>query len=202
MDRRLLLVPFEPTWLSHPTLDIHAVYRRPVRDRVTYEPVRDEYGFVQWDLTTGLPIRGHYKWTAKGFEYVTLASRDDVVQAAHYGLSDKGTTPLQRPDLYLNQLHGPWHTASYLLDCEDIKNERIAKILLNVASYGLQGAEEFERQTDAGFKMTPFYEQSKAAAKVAGEPVKKRRGRPKGSVNKPREAVVEEEAVAEGVVSA
>jgi hypothetical protein len=60
------LVPLNQDWTgSEAKVDIKAIYRRP-----------DATGSVS--LTAPLPLRRHQQWLAKGFEYVSLASVDDI----------------------------------------------------------------------------------------------------------------------------
>jgi hypothetical protein len=66
-------VPFNPEWINHDKIDIHAIYRRPILDD-TGEHALDDHGVPRWDLTGGLPVRRHQDWLKKGFEYVTLAN--------------------------------------------------------------------------------------------------------------------------------
>lgn len=51
-------VPLNHAWTADTKLDIHAIYKRRNGDLMT------------------LPMRGHAKWMAKGFEYVTLADAE------------------------------------------------------------------------------------------------------------------------------
>lgn len=162
----LTLVPFNPEWATHDTLDLHAIYRRPVRDLETDEFARDKHGFVRWDLTTPLPVRSHAKWTAKGYAYVTLSSSQDVIDAA----APEGCQPLHNPKQYLDQArdHGPWNAQQYLADLHDAASKRLAEIQGRVAKYGWEEAETLERDRDPGYVMP--------ASMKAESP---RRGRPK-----------------------
>ena len=192
---RLRLVPWEPTWLTHQTLDLHAIYRRPVRDPETWQVLRDDDGFERWDLTTALPIRQHVRFLQKGFHYVTLATAEDVLHAAAPAIAERGATPLGRgnrrpdehPDDYLRQpgIRGPWNAAAYLADMKDAHRARVEEVEAHLEMYGPDGAEEFERQRDPDYRLPARYREA-----VTAGPVKRKRGRPPGSKNKPKEEVV------------
>src|SRR5689334_9256179 len=81
---QLKLIPFNSAWVDHTKLDLKAIYRRPryVKDEFDQD-VRElgPDGLPLWDLTTPLPVKQHNKWVAKGFEYVTLADRDSLIEA-------------------------------------------------------------------------------------------------------------------------
>ncbi len=149
----LKLIPFQADWLAHETLDLHAIYRRPKRDMETGELVRDEFGFVQWDLTTPLPMRSHAKFLAKGFEYVTLATSADVISASDPELAAHGVAPLHDPREYLDQARdrGPWDATKYLADMKEAHAERLRKLKARIEQAGPEVAEEFEQQHDPGF---------------------------------------------------
>lgn len=199
---RLRLVPWEPTWLDHTSLDLHAIYRRPRRNRQTWQIERDEYGFIAWDLTSGLPIRQHAKFVQKGFQYVTLATAEDVIQASDPSILDRGAVPLggtNRPadesaDVYLRQpgVRGPWDATAYLADLEDTRQERVLRIVANIEKYGPDGAEAFERQTDQGYQLPPRFRQppQPVASTESAEPAKRRRGRPRKVQPAPEPAAV------------
>ncbi len=65
------LVPFNPAWADPGgKLDLHAVYQRG-------------------DVVSAFPMRRHQELTVKGFRYVTLETRDDVMLVRD-GLRMKG----------------------------------------------------------------------------------------------------------------
>ena len=172
----LKLIPFDPQWMTHETLDLHAVYRRPKR---TFDGdlIRDEHGFIQWDVTTALPVRSHYKWVAKGFEYVTLAKTEDVINAADPELAQAGVTPLHNPQQYLDQARdrGPWDSQKYLDDMRESHRDRVEKLKDRITRMGPDGAEEFERERD------PEYVLPASLNKLVSDmtPPKRKPGRPK-----------------------
>lgn len=73
-------VPFNSIWVTSDKLDIRAVYRRPRLDQFKQRVVVD--GVPQWDYPSGLPIRRHNNWLAKGYEYVTLSTMQDLADAS------------------------------------------------------------------------------------------------------------------------
>jgi hypothetical protein len=194
VERTLKLVPWEPTWLDNQSLDLHAVWRRPARDR-DFQIMRDpDTGFVMWDVTTPAGIKNANRFRAKGMEYVTLATQEDVLLASRPEIADKGSLPLGHParcarlgvdfeDIndYIRQRvrgGGPWDVATYLQDEQIAREERLTRVKANVEKMGAEGAELFERQSDPGY--------------VLPEALKtppKRRGRPPKGVEAPEPAV-------------
>lgn len=184
---RLKLVPWEPTWLDHATLDLHAIYRRPQRDPKTWQIQRDTDGFVQWDLVGPTTIRSHNKYRMKGMEYVTLGTGEDVIQAANPAIAEKGAVPLgrgnrdpnERADDYLRQppYRAPWDAEAYLADMADERATRLAEIVANLEEFGPDGAERFEQQRDPGYVLPERFRQ--AAEAVTDEAPKRKRGRPR-----------------------
>jgi hypothetical protein len=74
------LVPLDHDWTgSEAKVDIKAIYRRP-----------DPAGSVS--LTAPLPLRRHQQWAAKGFEYVSLATVEDI-NAVLGSIREKGHDP-------------------------------------------------------------------------------------------------------------
>lgn len=186
---RLKLVPFEPTWLENASLDIHSIYLRPQRylpeGELSFQIVRDGDGFIVWDVTTPQSIKNHTKLLLKGFKYVTLATPEDVIQAANPDLAQYGTTPLGHPPRDLNEraedyirqtpYSGPWNCTAYLLDMADERQLRLKKLMENIAKYGPDGAEEFERQLDPGYRLPEKY---RAPSEELTPRPPRRRGRP------------------------
>jgi hypothetical protein len=207
MDRRLKLVPWEPTWLAHQSLDLHAIYRRPqrVRDQEadSWDIDRDDEGCIKWDLTPGMSIRNHQKFMQKGMEYVTLATVEDVTLAGDPSIAEKGATPLgagtrvtlypdeHGPADYIRQstgVRGPWNATAYLKDLADERAEKIARVRENVVEHGPDLAERFEQQTDPGYRLPAKYREAVAETRSElAEPPKRKRGRPRKV--QPEEAV-------------
>jgi len=156
----LLLVPFNPNWVSAvgqsgaPLLDIKAIYTRPRKTREG-DPILDEAGFPEVDLVGGLPMQHHAKWTARGFQYVTLASRDDLVAVSHPGLQEQGVAPLRDWARYVqNRLtEGPWDAQVYLVDLAAARAERIAQLRATIAQFGREAAEQMEQRVWAAYRL-------------------------------------------------
>ncbi len=191
---KLTLIPWEPTWLDHQTLDLHAIYRRPqrLRDpiRDTWDIQRDDEGFILWDYVGPMSIRNHNRFRQKGMEYVTLGRAEDVLQAASPSIGEKGATPLGRgnrdpretAEMYIRQesgVMGPWNAAAYFEDVAEERAARIKRIRENVIENGPEMAELFERQTDPGYRLPEKYRAVAKAADETPEPPKRKRGRPR-----------------------
>lgn len=156
----LVLVPFKPEWASAtgpsgaPLLDIKAIYRRP-RKTMLGDPILDEAGFPEFDLTGGLPVQHHQKWIARGFEYVTLATRNDLIAVAHQGLAEQGVQPLHDWATYVQNRfdHGPWDPAQYQADLKAAHQARIADLKEAIARYGPEAAEAMERRVNPSYRL-------------------------------------------------
>lgn len=108
-------VPFNDAWITHDKADVHAIYRRPIRDDVGEQQL-DAHGVPMWDLTGGLPVRRHHDWIRKGFEYVTLADMESLRnKVVVQGLVAQGLKPGDFVMLR-NRLVGasPWNPRLYL----------------------------------------------------------------------------------------
>lgn len=176
----LKLVPFSSSWVTHETLDVHAIYRRPVRNPDTGDIQRDEYGFVMWDLTTPLPVRQHARWVAKGFEYVTLATNTDIVDVS----TAEGLDPLFDSEQYMGQhprTRAPWFADQYLQDIREAHTVRRDSLLQRIAKLGPDAAEEFEQQKDPGYALPDNLRSVTDVRTVTidDEPTPKKRGRPR-----------------------
>lgn len=73
-------VPFDAAWVTSDRLDIRGIYRRPRLGPDRKQVAID--GVPQWDLTGPLPVRRHNDHVAKGFQFVTLATLQDVADAS------------------------------------------------------------------------------------------------------------------------
>jgi hypothetical protein len=147
----LKLVPFNSTWIDHDKIDIHAIYRRPVFAEDKYGEMERIYkdGVPQWDLTGPLPVRSHTKWTAKGFEYVTLANRDSLRIAARFGTLSGGT--MQEYDQH--QTGGPWNFRRYIEGQETIVSDAIIELRQDVEEFGSDTVTRLRRRSDPTFTL-------------------------------------------------
>lgn len=155
----LKLVPFNSKWVTHDKLDVHAIYRRP-RYRVDEygERVR-EYGpdgVPLWDLTGPLPVNSHDHWVEKGFEYVTLADRVSLFEAAkHNTITDAQGHPC---DWRLYDQHttgGPWNYRKYMEGQAATTTREAEQLKADVERFGSEAVETIRRQTDPSFALPP-----------------------------------------------
>jgi hypothetical protein len=163
----LKLVPFNPVWISHDKIDIHAIYRRPRFVQDTFgEWVReyDANGLPTWDLTGPLPVKQHVRWESKGFEYVTLANRESLAVAAKMGTLVGGSYR----DYDQHQTGGPWSFRKYHEGQQQAQTAEIDQIREAVAKYGPEVYEDIRRTTEPGFRLP---DELKRKARATSEPV-------------------------------
>ncbi len=148
----LKLIPFNAVWIDHDKIDIHAIYRRPVFAEDKYGELERVYqdGVPLWDLTGPLPVRGHTKWTAKGFEYVTLATRDSLRIAARFGTLPAGTTMAEFDQ---HTTGGPWNYRRYIEGQEIMATDALAELRADVEEFGADTVTRLRRRTDPAFKL-------------------------------------------------
>ncbi len=177
----LKLVPFNSKWINHEKIDVHAIYRRP-----RYK--EDEYGekyreldpkthLPTWDVTGHLPVKAHNVWLNKGYQYITLHSRNDLQVAAMHGtlLDAEGNATADWRQYDQHQTGGPWNYKKYM-DGQTATNTLDADQLeADVNRFGSDAVEAIRRSTDKAFAL-PDYLKGRAAgwtppAKVAEEPV-------------------------------
>lgn len=143
----LKLVPFNPVWITHDKCDLHGIYRRPRYVRDEYDEEHREYdanGLPTWDITGALPIKQHSKWEAKGFEFITLASRTDLEQAARTGTLREGSVR----EYAQNAQGGPWHYKKYIDGAQVIADESAKRLKDLVLRLGPEAAEQAMRVSD------------------------------------------------------
>lgn len=158
----LKLVPFNAMWIQHDKIDVHAIYRRP-RYR------EDEYGEKypvpwEWDLTGPLPVKMHNKWSAKGFEYITLANRDSLITAGRLGTIAGDWRTYDQ-----HQYGGPWNYKKYaegmmVTDAAraDVAAKAEAILADQVKTYGWETVEAIRKQTDPTFSVPEHMKKQKA----------------------------------------
>lgn len=132
----LKLVPFNPSWVNHDKIDIHAIYRRPRFIEDAYGERRrenDKDGLPTWDLTGPLPLRQHQRWLSKGFEYVTLANRESLLVAARFGTLPEGH-PASMYDQH--QTGGPWNWKKYSEGQEETQTLDVQQLHEDVMEFG------------------------------------------------------------------
>ena len=176
----LKLVPFNDTWITHDKIDVHAIYRRPslVEDRYgDLVQRRGPDGRPLWDITTPLPVKQHNKWRAKGYEYVTLARRDDLLTAAQKGTLAGGSIAEYAQD---PRTGGPWNIHKYMDGEAVAATDDLAQLRADVAEFGAVAVEKIRRSVDPGFVM-PDDLKPHAEAVAEGEAVRKTHSVRKGA---------------------
>ena len=149
------LVPFNDVWVSHPKLDLHAIYKRPRFAQGEYgESVRERTAdnVPTWDITAPLPVRQHQRWLAKGFEYVTLATRTDLARAAQVGTVDGA------PAAFLARNGHPWSWPDYVRQARAEQDGTLEELRRDVAKFGALAVETIRRRNDPNFRLPPDLE--------------------------------------------
>lgn len=178
----LKLVPFNPIWVEHDKLDLHGIYRRPryVKNDMDEDVQAFENGVPQWDVTTPLPIKLHNRWTSKGFQYITLADRESLREAAKHGTLIGGSVR----DYDQHQTGGPWFYKLYVQGQTQLDTAAAAQLRSDVERFGADAVESIRRQADPNFRLPPELRGTTAPEAVPvpeGEPVPppRKRGRPR-----------------------
>lgn len=146
----LKLVPFNNAWVDHDKLDLKAIYRRPRYVEDAYgELVREQTpeGLPAWDLTGGLSLKYHNKHLAKGFEYVTLADRESLVEAAKAGtIQGDWREYVQDP-----RTSGPWHYRKYVEGQAVADTVAAQQLAADVAEFGADAVERLMQRQNPAF---------------------------------------------------
>lgn len=148
----LKLIPFNPAWINHDQIDVHAMYLRPNRVENEYgERVQahDDNGQPVWDVIGGLPVRQHVKWESKGYKYITLANRESLQMAARTGTLIGGSYH----DYNQHVEGGPWSYRLYKEGQIDAQTADLAKLKADIAKYGWAAVEEIRQAQDPSFKV-------------------------------------------------
>lgn len=148
-------VPFDENWISHDKIDVHAIYRRPILDDLG-EQVYVE-GIPQWDYTTGLPVRRHYDWVKKGFQYVTLADPKSLANKhVLQGLRTKGLNPADYIMLRNRTIgQSPWNPQLYLSSIDQIERDSFESLRVLVERLGSEAVRDVKRSDDPTFDLPP-----------------------------------------------
>lgn len=152
----LKLIPFNNDWVTNNKLDLKAIYRRPrwTKDEFDQDvPELGPDGLPLWDLTTPLPIKQHNKWLSKGFEYITLADRDSLIEAHKKGtlLLAPGMTSIREYDQH--QSGGPWNAKMYMAGQSTQDNAALLALRENVQRWGSEAYQAIRRETDPKFTL-------------------------------------------------
>jgi hypothetical protein len=148
----LKLVPFSDAWIGHDKIDLHAIYRRPRFVEDKYGEMEREYkdGIPTWDLTGPLPVRLHNRWRSKGFEYVTLASREALNVAARFGTLPPGT---KAADFDQHQTGGPWNYKRYAEGQESAITAEADQLRRDVEEFGSNAVLKIRQSIEPEFKL-------------------------------------------------
>ena len=148
----LKLVPFNATWIDHDKIDVHAVYRRPRFFEDKYGEHQREYvdGVPTWDVTGPLPVRQHTKWSAKGFEYITLSDRNSLLIAARFGTLPAGSTIAEFDQ---HQTGGPWNFRKYQEGQELAIVAAVDELKSDVDEFGSDAVLKIRRRNDPDFQL-------------------------------------------------
>jgi len=131
------LAPFSEKWTGSETkLDVSAWYRR-----------KADKGFA---VVGPLPLRRHSDWSRKGFEYITLASAEDV---------SKVVGELQMRGVNLAELRKSYDHLGHFKMAEYLKGEQqkddayLVELQAKVDKFGVDTVTEMMRMSDPDFVM-------------------------------------------------
>lgn len=132
------LAPFSEKWTGSETkLDVSAWYRR----------TSERGGF---SVVGPLPLRRHSDWSRKGFEYVTLATAEDVSKVVGE-LQMRGVNLAELRKSYDHMGH--FKMADYLKTEHQKDTAYLADLQAKVDKFGAETVTEIMRQGDPGFVM-------------------------------------------------
>lgn len=146
------LVPFHEQWAGSETkLDLKAIYRR----------TSVHGGF---SLTGPLPLRRHLDWARKGFEYVTLASVEDVQPVT--GMLQMGGIDLPLLRKSYDVRTGAFDVATYLKTERQKDDAFLVELQGKVDKFGLDAVTEMMKMQDPAFVMPAEITAKPASKKV------------------------------------
>jgi hypothetical protein len=163
----LKCVPLYPEMCGESNkLDLKAVFRRRKQNNWG-EPELDQEGREQWDLCHGLPLRRYADWQRKGFEYVTLADEQSLIDA-------NGILRAHGHDVadYANQdprTRSPFSLQKYLEDTRGNRERELAELRDLVAQYGADAVTAIKRRDNPSFSLPAELREVKPA-KAAKQP--------------------------------
>ena len=150
----LKLVPFNDAWIDHGKLDLKAIYRRPRWTKDEFDQDVQETGpdgLPLWDLTGPLPLKQHNKWRQKGFEYITLADRDSLIEAYKKNtLLPHGISPREYDQ---HQTGGPWNYKMCAAGQSTADNATLLQLRESVQKYGSEVYTAIRREVDPKFTL-------------------------------------------------
>lgn len=164
--RQFKPVPFLGVFYSDQKLDLKAIYKRPRRDG-HYNYVRGANGRIQWDETGPLPLRRHADWTAKGFEYITLADAESL-RAASRALLENGYQP--REFVCDPRTDSPWNHEAYQRYVGQDDSAELAELRHQIDQFGLEAVVAIRKAADPSFALPLELREDGIGAKVPEAP--------------------------------
>jgi hypothetical protein len=121
-----------------------------------------------------------HKYTARGFRYVTLAARSDLLAVYNPQNAEKGITPPRdqngevdmREFVQNTRNDGPWDGARHQLDMAEARTEAIAALTADILELGRERAEAIRQATDPDYRLPDTF-------MAEPEEAPRKRGRPK-----------------------
>ena len=180
----MLRMSFNPAWITSDKLDVKALYRRPAYDGRGLRRV-DAEGRPEWDITSALPVRRHNDWAAKGFEFLALATWEDVL-ACRGSLETAGIRVQDLADSY-STIGEPnrrgFLVSAYLAELAKDSTAAYGRLAELVKEHGSEAVLAIMQATHPGYALPEALRGIPAPiAPDAPEPMAvgaKRRGRPK-----------------------
>lgn len=140
-------IPFlAHAWVENTPLDLHAIYRR---------------GGIGVHLTGPVPVRRHNDYTKRGFEYVCLATTEDVNKAAR-SLREQGLNPSDYASAFTRD--GVFDIPQYIREVTQADAAKLADLRLKIEKFGADAVTEMMRLSDPDYvlpeaALTPAVEQ-------------------------------------------
>ena len=173
----LKCVPLDLAWTGGETkLDLKAIYRRRKQDNWG-NPVLDADGLEQWDTTSGLPLRRHNAWLAKGFEYVPLADFDSLEKVGPQLTRDTGRDWRE----YIQDLRtrSPFSLALYIKGLDQERADTLKELRELVAEFGVEMVTRLKQKEQPKWQMPaaliaefPVFDEDVPAKRGPGRPRK------------------------------
>jgi hypothetical protein len=113
-------------------------------------------------------VMQHNKHVAKGFEYVTLASREDLMKAGH-----ARTIAGNWHEYDQHQTGGPWNAKMYLSSAKTADTAATQALREDILQYGWETVEALRRRSDPSFRVPDVLKPSDtdASSVVEAQPV-------------------------------
>lgn len=175
----MLRMAFNPAWITSDKLDVKALYRRPAYDGRGQRRL-DAEGRPEWDITSALPVRRHNDWAAKGFEFLALATWEDVL-ACRASLEAAGVRVQELMDSYSAQgepNRRGFLVAAYLAELAKDATQAYGRLAELVKEHGSDAVLAIMQAQHPGYQL-PEALRGIPAPSGNDEPVKRGPGRPR-----------------------